>query len=196
MVKMGVIKVLLLSVFISACAGGQPTPTPDFATYSDEQGAFRISYPSYWEPALSMMPLPEFTRAALKDVLSGEQVETVSMLFFGGESTTEGFYPNISVVVGPAQGLVDEFVEATVFEPPADDYQELSRVRTVIDGREAFILESRLTIPDTPGPVAILQMMTVEGGTGWVVTCGTRGEFAEIRPTCDQAVRSLRILPE
>ena len=207
LLKPALITVLLLTWVITACMTREATPTPfveptvppQFATYGDELGAFTISYPANWEPAVSVMEsMEELSMAALKNVLTEEELDVPRMVFLAGVPTSDGFDPSVNVTIGPISGLdVDELVTASVRDLKENviDYHEISRVRTMIDGRDAFILDTRWTPPYRPLPLAFLQMRTIEGKVNWLVTCGTEPEtFVQIRETCEQVVRSLRVL--
>ena len=207
LVKPGLITVLLMTWVITACTTREATPTPfveptvppQFATYSDELGAFTISYPASWEQAASVMEsMEKLSKAALKSILTEEELDAPRMVFLAGVPTSNGFDPSVSVTIGPISGLdVDELVTASVRDLKENviDYHEISRVRTMVDGRDAFILDTRWTPPYRPLPLAFLQMRTIEGKVDWLVTCGTEPEtFVKIRETCDQVVRSLRVL--
>ena len=155
-----VIGVLLLG----ACGGAPPAEAPpaeqpappeeleiplNYTTFSDEAGLFSISYPADWEPALSKIP---DAAAAVQDVItsidSDIPMENTRVIFLAGLPIEAGYAPDVKIVVESMPGVVwthDKVVEAkiTKIKQIFPDYDELSQVKTTVDGREATILDFR-----------------------------------------------------
>jgi len=178
----------------------EPRIPAHFTTYTDELGLFSISYPPEWELNLGVI---EEREQAIRDVIScidlDLPVENVSLLFIAGVPTIIGNSPNVNIVVEPCPLIVcthDAVVNAEVEAAKmiVTDFQELSRVRTTVDGRRATILVSQGTFPYTPTQHYV-QMICLVGRTVWVVTCGALpDEYSEWADDFDAIVRSLRVL--
>lgn len=203
---------LLVALIIGGCAKPAPTPAPTpapstetvipshFTTYTDEVGLFSISYPPDWEPALSVMEeLVEYTTDILKNIDEDLPIEEATLIFLGGKPTETGYLPNVSIVLEPLPPGVstcDEYAEASVrgVKAVVQDYNEFSRIKTTIDGREATILEYEGTFPEI-GKWRYLATTLVQGKTGWTVSCCSQvGEFSKWKDDFHAIARSLRIL--
>jgi len=209
-----ILSILLLAVLIIGCAGPTPAPTPSLApapvptpepaipehytTYSEE-GLFSISYPSNWEPALSLMEELEQTT---KDLLKGEYPELplgqASLIFLAGEPIEGGYIPNVTITVESLSEIMthDEVVEYEIrgLKYVCPDYHEFSRVKTTISGREAAIFDCELTYPEI-GKGHQLFMVMSEGKVAWIVCCTPpSGEYRKYENDFHSIVRSLRIL--
>jgi hypothetical protein len=171
-----------------------------FTTYTDELGLFSISYPPEWEPALEYMEgLEQVSEDIINSITSDLPIEEASFLFMAGLPTVLGFDPNVNVVVEPLPGITwthDQVVTAEIegLKTVVSDYQELSRVKTIIDNRTATIIEWQGNIAGF-GTVHDIQMMFIVSKTVWVVTCtASPDEYSEWEDDFDAVVRSLRIL--
>jgi predicted nucleic acid-binding Zn ribbon protein len=188
-----IVACIIVAIVIVVIATRPPTlkePEPaiptHFATYTDEAGLFSISYPPEWELALEL----------IEEI---EQMEEVNVLFIAGLPFLEGFNPNVSILAWPCPSIVcrhDAIVTAEIEGMQATDpgYQELSRVRTTVDGRTATILVSQGTLPGEP-TYQYVQMLLLVGRTVWGVCCTTLpDEYSKWEGDFDAIVRSLRIL--
>ena len=198
---------IVLLVLIVSCAPPTvtPTATPEpeipihFTTYTSE-GLFSISYPPDWVPATSIMEeVFEEVKELMKITDPEVQLEGVKMLFMGGIPTEEGYYPSVNIAIVPRSvGYWDltEIVEAEsqYSMEHTSGYHEYSQVRTVVDGREAILIDSEDYEPDW-GTWRYLQLFMTKDKFVWVVTCSTESEdFKDYQDTFYSVVRSLRIL--
>jgi len=199
---------IIVLILIVSCAPPTPTPTtmpePEipahFSTYISE-GLFSISYPPDWVPATSIMEetLEEVTEL-MKSTDPGASLEDASILFLGGIPTEEGYYyPSVNILVGPRSvgyWTLDEIVEgeSQYSREQSQRYREYSQVRTVVDGREAAIIDSEDYDPEM-GVWRHLQLFMVKDKFVWLVTCSCEADdFRECEDTFYNIVRSLRIL--
>jgi len=197
--------VLMLTV---SCAPPTPTPTttpePEipahFTTYTHE-GLFSISYPSDWQPAISIME--ETFEAAKKELEATDptvDLENIGILFFGGKETLEGYYyPTVSIATdlrSAGYWTLDEVDEANsrYDRENTPGYKEFSIYKVIVDGRDASILDSEDNEPGY-GRWRYIQLTTVKGDFVWLVTCGSEyQDFNDYEDTFNSIVRSLRIL--
>ncbi len=199
---------MILPVLVTmSCTTPELTPTPTtepeipthFSTYTSE-GLFSISYPPDWVPATSIMEeVFEEVKEVMKSTDPEVQLEGVKMLFMGGIPTEEGYYPSVNIVIIPRSvgyWTLDEVVEAEsqYARENSQRYREYSQVRTVVDGREAVIVDSEDYEPDW-GTWRYLQLFMTQDKFLWMVTCSTESEdFKDYEDTFSNIVRSLRIL--
>lgn len=198
-------------VLLGACAAPSTTPViqPEpiipahFTTYTDEASLFSISYPSDWEPVLSVIEEAEqATKDLIRSIDSDLPVERVSVIFMAGEPSEIGLIPSIpstSIVVEPVPGIMwthDQMVESEIkgIKEIVQDYHEFSRVKTTIDNRTATIIVWQGTIPQRVTGRYVLMMFLV-GKTIWIVTCLSLPEnFSLYENDFNAIVRSLHIL--
>jgi hypothetical protein len=211
------IPILVILVLLLGACGAQPTtpeagPTPsepeipaDYITYTDEVGLFSISYPPEWEPALSQLPERE---AAMKNLVnsinSDVPIENASCLFLAGIPINGTYSPNVVIMVEPMPTEIsthEQMVEAEIngVKQIVLDYHELHRVKTIVDGREATIIEMDLTYPQI-GQVYYVAMLTLIGRNVWGVGCTVYitdsfvTESSQWEKDFQAIVRSFRIL--
>jgi len=129
-----------------------PIPS-DYKTYTSE-GLFSISYPPDWEPSL---PITEMFELLAKEelitiiesdlpIVESSPVLEFPNVFFADVPTEEGDNPYVAIVVGdpPSTGRLDNVVEEMISGAkgnPAAEYNEFSRVKTTVGGREAVIID-------------------------------------------------------
>ena len=198
---------IILSPLAVSCATPTLTPviTPEpeipthFTTYTSE-GLSSISYPPDWVPATSIMEeLWEEVKELMKSTDPEVQLEGVQLLFMGGIPTEEGYYPSVNIAIIPRSvgyWTLDEVVEAEsqYARENSQRYREYSQVRTVVDGREAVIVDSEDYEPDW-GTWRYLQLFMTKDKFVWVVTCSTESDdFNDYEDTFYNIVRSIRIL--
>lgn len=220
---LGCVLVLMVSLLLVACGGktvtppSQSTPTPsptatvaseafsipdDFDTYNDDTGLFSISYPEDWEVNLEILSEIKIIAQELTDsIRSGVSLENTSYLFMAGVPTGLGYDPSVNIVVQPlplsSKNISIEAVadsEAAGFRKIADSYNEISRTFTIIDGRDAAIVEYKAKSKGLPDVHAIV-MNTIVGRTLWSVTCGTTVDtnFNKYEGDFQAIVHSLKI---
>ena len=210
--------VLVLLLMPAACCGGtetaspqQPTATPtaagdefaipaDFTRYDEPSGLFSISYPPDWEVDLAVLEEGEtIAKEYIEDIQSDIDLEGLQFLFMAGVDIGLGYEPSVIAGVEPKNDLLTS-IEAVVAAEVAslkmatDDYAEISREFTVIDGRGAGILE--FTASFTGIDAHDLQMYTIAGKTIWVVSCNSLvsgGDYTQYEDDFHAIIRSLRI---
>ncbi len=197
-----VIGVLLLSACAPAPTSEPPIPA-HFTTYTDEAGLFSISYPPDWELALSKIEgLTQDVEDYLKGIKSEGSLAGGKVVFFAGVPYETGHNPNVSVVVTPSgegKWKLEDLVEAVVqrgFMKDAEEYNEFSRAKTVVDGREAIILDYEAKYPLFLGELHALTMFLRDNKLVYVVTGSVLSpkDFSDFESDLHAIVRSLRIL--
>ncbi len=175
----------------------------NYSTYTDEVGLFKISYPPGWTPDLSFI-----NSAAAKDIINrivskyGEFEGSV--IFMSGVLVNNGYRPNLNIIVDPMpEGYTyDRYLTANINGLKSfmqNDYREISRINTIVDGRKATIVEYEGTYQDASlssiGKIHNLVMLTVANKTAWSVTCTSfDNSFSQWSSDFNNIVRSLRIL--
>ena len=199
--------VTIVLLVTMSCASPTLTPTttleppipPHFTTYTSE-GLFSISYPPDWVPATSIMEeLFEEVKEWMKTIDPEVAVEDMRVLFLGGIPAEEGYYPGVNILVIPRSvgyWELDELVEAECqySMEHTQGYREYSRVRTVVDGRQAVIIDSEDCDPPEIGRWRHLQLFMTKDKFAWCVTCSAELEdFEDYEDTFNSIVSSLRI---
>ena len=214
--------VLILGSIGVACSAEPASPPPEsflplmapdpeipanFTTYTDDTKLFSISYPSDWQTAPDLIKgFEEKAKVAINDIQAGLPVEEPTAIFIAGKRITTGGFgidPNVNIVVEPIlaetpEGVsaLDQRVESAVTVMKTvilQDYNEFSRVKTTINGREAAIVDYEGVAPGV-GKRHYLMMVTLAGKTSWRVTCSSIAEgFATSEKDFKAIVRSLRI---
>jgi hypothetical protein len=204
-----VITLMTLLPFMLSCATPEiePTTTTEppipahYSTYTSE-GLFSISYPPDWVPATSLIEdVTEMVTEWMESVDPElEMEEGANFLFLAGIPFEEGYWPNVNIVVIPRSigyWTLDEIVE---YEYQwnmmyLQDYREYSRTETIVDGKEAIILDTENLDPMLLDIIRFLQLYTVKDEFVWVVTCTYDAEdFQKYKDDFNSIVRSLRIL--
>jgi predicted nucleic acid-binding Zn ribbon protein len=206
----GIIVGCLIAIIVTVVIATQP-PTPQelepaipahFTTYTNELGLFSISYPSEWELALSKI---EGVTQDLNDYWKGikpeRTVEESSVVFFAGVPYKTGYNPNVFIVVIPSDEgswKLEDLVEAVVQQglmKDGQEYREFSRYKSIVDGKEAILLEYEVTYPAL-GNWRALEMYMRDGRMLIKVACSVLPpkNFSEYEADLYAIVRSLRIL--
>ena len=175
-----------------------PNLPPNLTTYTDSQRLFSISYPQNWESGLSRIAeLDDSVKDLLRSVDSDLPLEKAVVLFLAGVSVGGRFDPNVNIVAESLDvSSLDEAAEAEIggVKSLSNDYKAFGQTKVVVGGREAVIVDHEYTIPGVPR-IRALQMIMLDGRLVWITTCGTSpGNFLAVKETCDQIVRSFRIL--
>jgi len=194
--KVPVISAIILALAlilgsIGLACGTKPTTTvapgmpANYTTYTDESGLFSISYPADWEKVLSQAP-------------SGLPIKEETLVFFSGKrGITYDPYVNIALEPVPAGvSTNDQMIGSQIqsLKKACPDYQELSRVKTIFNGKEATILEWEGTAPGGQGKSYCRQLYILTDKAIWVVTCSTTPEeSAQWDNDFNTILRSLRI---
>ena len=171
-----------------------------YTTYLDEAGLFSVSYPPEWEPLQHIIDeVKDFIVGVISSHELGVATEKASVLFSAGLPIETGWMPNVNLLVEPLPPGVatgDQYVEAAVrvISLVAQDYREISKKKTRVDGRDTTLLEYRSTFPDLPETHVLLSVAVV-GQNAWLLTCTVApGEFDKWASDCNAVARSLRIL--
>lgn len=191
---------LLLGVF----AQSEPSIPTNFTTYTDEEGLFRISYPANWEPDLSRIKtLKQETEEYLKSISSRGTLEKSNIVFFGGIPLDSGYNPNISIVIVPLGNekvnleVLEYVLESAVqgFKKDAEEFHEFSRITTIIDGKQAMLLESEARYPNL-GSLHLLHTFLSDERFFWIITCsvGPPLNFYDFKDDLYAIVKSFQIL--
>jgi hypothetical protein len=141
--------ILIITFFsLEPFAQSESTVPANFTTYVDETNFFSISYPANWEPAFSKIEsLKQETDNYMKSIDEEGSLEKSNFVFIGGFPLDSGYYnPNISILVEPLGDdnvKLEDVVELFVGEYKrfSEEYREFSRTKTIIDGRQAIILD-------------------------------------------------------
>ena len=175
--------------------GPEPPIPAHFTTYIDELDLFSISYPPELELGLEFID-EQATQNIISSINSGLPIEEIYTVF------NAGLIMQVSVVVlvEPLPYTVsthDQMVTAAIkgIKCIAQDYQELSRVRTIVDGRPATIVEYTWVPPMSCTTFHSVFMFCIVSETVWEVGCWTLpDEYSNWEDAFDSIVRSLRIL--
>ena len=208
-VKRLVIAFLVIGILLlGACAPtriSEPPIPAHFTTYTDELGLFSISYPPDWELALSEIEgLTQAAEGYSKAIGSEGSLKGGSRaVFLAGVPYGTGYNPNVSVIIlpsGEGNWKLEDLVEAAVqrgYMKDAEEYHEFSRTKTVVDGREAIILDCEAKYPVIgSGHLLIMYVRDNDNNLVWGVTCGVLSskDFSDFETDFHAIVRSLRIL--
>ncbi len=170
-----VIAFLSLGVF-SQSESSIPT---NFTIYTDEVNLFSISYPANWEPAFSMIErIKQETSDYLKSIDEKGFSEKNNVVFLGGILLDSGYYnPNITIAIfsEPLSGdnvEIEDVVEimGPEYKKFSEEYRELSRTKTIIDGRQAIILDFEACLPNMPLAHFLVMYMFIDKYL-WTTTC-------------------------
>lgn len=170
---------ILVIAFLSlgTFAQSESSIPTNFTTYTDEVNLFSISYPANWEPAFSKIEsLKQETENYMKSIDEKGFSEKSNYVFIGGVPLDNGYYnPNISILAEPLGDdnvKLEDIVEPLVSDHKrlSEEYREFFRTRTIIDGRQAIILDFEARYPNLV-LVHFLVMVTVIDKFGWAITC-------------------------
>jgi len=180
-----------IALLLAACSGsgtGSSTTTTatlanvtqdvpsDWITYSEETAAFSISYPKDWE----VFALDE---AAVAEVIAGIEgapaIKNAAIVFQAGLPLPDGFDPGVTVVIEalPEALSADEYAEAAKrgIKSGIPSYASTEQVKTAVAGREMVLVHASYEVSDLnqgfEGRLWMIQGLTVDGSTGWTVTC-------------------------
>jgi hypothetical protein len=183
----------------------QPSLTPseiaDYnTTYTDESGLFSISYPSDWETTPPQITeIGKNAEEAINRLQSGLSVQEFSLIFIAGQPTATGYEPAMNIAldlvptgISPLDQIVESYIQMKIGNYP--DLQELSRIKTTVNGREAIILEMEATSYLKQCTLYFLQLFMLTDKAIWVVTCSsTSANPMKCQYDFNTIVRSLRI---
>lgn len=187
--------VIVVLVTLPLKSVAEPSIPAYFTTYTDELGLFSISYPPEFELDLESID-EQATQNIISSMNSGLPTEETYTVFNAGLIMQVA----VVVVVEPlpcAMSTHDQMVKAAIegIKIVGSDYQELSRVRTIVDGRPATIVEYNWIPPGSGTTFHSVSMLCMVNRTCWMAACSTLpDEYSNWEDTFDSIVRSLRIL--
>ena len=190
-------KTIVQTQTITVTLPPEPIIPSGFSTYTEEN-LFSISYPSTWEPALSVIEeLKNWIDELILNINSSLPVDEVRIVFIAGVPMASGWSPNVNIVIEPSNNMShDDFVDATINAAKYyfEDYKEFYRNKITIDGKEATIYSFEGTIP-VFGKTRVLQMILIANNNVWGVTCTPPlGEFSVWEQDFLKIVKSFRLL--
>lgn len=189
-------------IWLGIFAQSESSIPANFTTYTDETSLFSISYPVNWEPAFSLIEnFKQEAENVLKSIDEKGTFKKNNVVFFGGIPLDNGYYnPNMSIVVEPLGDdnvKLEDFVCRSVSDVKrlVEEYHELSRTKTIIDGRQAIILDYEYRFPNWP-LIHSLTMFTVIDKFAWVIGCGILPplNFNDFKDDIYAIVKSFKIL--
>jgi len=164
---------------LGAFAQSESTISANFTTYADEINFFSISYPANWEPAFSIIErLKQETSDYLKSIDEEDFSETNNVVFLGGIPLDSGYYnPNITIAIFD-KPLVDDNVKledvaellVSEYKKFSEEYCEFSRTKTIINGRQAVLLDFEACLPNMPLTHYLVMNMFIDKYL-WTITC-------------------------
>ena len=170
------VALIVLILFVIGCSvssgnlsTSQTTTTKTFqipstyTTYKDDINHFSVSYPSQWEPTSD---------------LTSMSTDTVDFLFYAGMKTTAGYSNNVNVTTASkpvGMSTIGQVVDAEMlgFKEAVNNYQEISRTKTTVNGQEAVLVEFKVQFSPAGPTFHNLQLITVSGKTLWMLACSS-----------------------
>ena len=176
---------------------------PGLVSFTDDAKLFTVSYPPGWELVRSVMvDVDEIAGRATESASSGVGRPTIRVVFFAGVPALQRYPSSVSIVIEslPAGVALSEYFEATqgIARGLFAGYELHSQASVLVGGRQAIMTDVEYDIPSSaPGTNKwrIIQTVTVDGTTGWAISCGFAArQSAEDLKTCDSVVRSFELL--
>ena len=173
-----------------------PVPT-HYVTYTAEDSVFSISYPpGGWGPEQDMLAESESAiKALIASRAANKPLEQASLLFVGG--LPPSYLPTIIVLVEPLTGGItthEQLVMAKIqsFKAAGANFKELVRTDTIIDGRQATIIEYSATLGGTPRHDVV--SFFIDGGEIWSVTSAAlQQNYQQYKDDLYHIARSLKV---
>ena len=176
-----------------------PLPT-NFDTYTDENKTFSISYPSDWEVDITILHEKRIPREEWLESINDQLDigQSVDVFFVGVPCGIDCYHPSCGIVVEPTVDIksIEEYdaIAMPYLKSVVEEYHDISREITVIDGRESIIREYELTLGGVP--IHSLDLWTINGDMVWLVGCAIRPErvdYTEYEDDFHNIVRSLQL---
>jgi hypothetical protein len=198
------LQIFLVISFISLgiFAQSESSIPANFTTYTDETRLFSISYPVDWEPdLLRIKTLKQETEEYMESINSMGTLEKSNIVFFGGAPLGNGYYnPNMSILVELFSGdkfKLEDLVELTVqgWKKEAEEYHEFSRTKTIIDGKQAIILDYEARYPNIGASHNLLTVILTDRFV-WILSFGVIPplNFNDFKEDIYTTTRSFKIL--
>lgn len=202
--------ILLVSLLLCGCTdeSGETSPASgdmqipgDYLTYTDEAGIFSVSYPPEWELLLHLLDTSEQDeKDIINSIKENKPVEKTNTVFLAGLSVQTGYSPTVAIVIEPLNDDtwgIDEVCEfeITGIKMSEREYNEISRDKTVIDGKDAIILHYEVKTQNSV-MLYTMHMLTTVDKNIWAVVCGASSDsdYYVWEDDFNNIVRSLRIL--
>ena len=202
MKKLSILILVISFLSLGNFAHSESSIPANFTTYTDEINFFSISYPANWEPAFSIIErLKQETSDYLKSIDEEDFSETSNVVFLGGIPLDSGYYnPNITIFIEPLDDdnvKLEDLVEPLVseYKRVAEEYREFSRTKTIIDGRQAIILDFEARLPNVPLVHYLTMIMFIDKYL-WTITCSISPplNFYDFKDDIYAIVKSFKIL--
>lgn len=201
-----------IAVLLVACSGASKSTTTTtlavpvtvssgWITYTDETSGFALSYPGDWE-AIAI------DNVAIDDLFANFEnapdLDHIAIpLQAGLADPSGGFNPNVGVAIEPLpiDITTDDYAEASRrnFAAVFASYESTEQVKTVVAGREAVLIHGSYDLsevdPNLAGRWWMIQLVAVDGRTGWTVSCGVL-DASTTEPDlelCDAVVRTFEL---
>lgn len=179
MKKLSILILVISFLSLGNFAHSESSIPANFTTYTDEINFFSISYPANWEPAFSIIErLKQETSDYLKSIDEEDFSETNNVVFLGGIPLDSGYYnPNITIAIFD-KPLVDDNVKledvaellVSEYKKISEEYCEFSRTKTIINGRQAVLLDFEACLPNMPLTHYLVMNMFIDKYL-WTITC-------------------------
>ena len=102
-----IIVIVVVATRPPASTEPEPAIPAHFATYTDELGIYRISYPPEWELDLeSVDDIENFAEEMISSITSDIPVEEAHIIFVAGLPVTGGYIPNVNITVEPLNATI------------------------------------------------------------------------------------------
>jgi hypothetical protein len=182
-------------------AGIEPQIPDDYLSYTNMDETYSISYPQGWQLLLHFLDtMEQDVEGSINNINEGNPVEKTTVIFLAGLPTETGYSPSLSIAVEPNKydlSDMDDVCESEIMgvKKVVQEFNEISREKTVIDGKDAIILRSVQTMPDA-GAMFIMNIFVVVDKNIWTVGCisSSNEEYSKWEDDFNNIVRSLRIL--
>ena len=200
--KLSLLILIIAFLPLGVFAHSESSIPTNFTTYTDEVNLFSISYPANWEPAFSKIErFKKDTDNYMESIGEEGSMEKNNIVFFGGLPLDSEFYnPNISILVEPLGDdnvKLEDIVELLVRENKSisEEYREFSRIKTIIDGRQAIIIDSEALWPNLPLIHSFVMIMCIDQFV-WMTTCGVGPplNFYDFKDDIYAILKSFKIL--
>jgi hypothetical protein len=170
-----------------------------YTTYTDETSLFAVSYPGQWEPVSDLASITANVKDNINNLHAGLPVANASILYLAGLKTTTGYSPNATIVVEPAPSEVSNTDKAASAEIQGlkqldPNYQEISRTKLVVNGKDAILIEYKAHFSSTGELSHNLFLVVLSGKNIWTLTCSATDEiFGQWAADFNNIARSFKI---
>jgi hypothetical protein len=170
-----------------------------YTTYTDETSLFALSYPGQWEPVPDLASISANVKDNLNNLHAGLPIANASILYLAGLKTATGYLPNATIVVEPAPSDASNLDKAANAEIRGlkqldPNYQEISRSKIVVSGKEALLIEYKAHFSSTGEVSHNLVLVALSGKNIWTLTCSANDEiFGQWANDFDNIARSFKI---